>query len=281
MFLYALLLLTIVIAMFWLASFILRHAETVTLTWGTWGSYTVESTNLLIALLLAFMVFYFLIWLFKSLIGMKKNLLNYRSSRLSNKAGQNLTQGLMQFTSGHWEKSEVLLLQNIDHAETPLLNYLAAARAANMQENYDQRDQYLKKAATTGDNARLAVAVSQAEMQLSSQQIEQARATLVHLLELSPAHPYATKLLASVYYKQEDWKNLFELLPKLKKQKLLSDVVQKKYEAVSLEGIFQSAALKNQPEKLHLLWKKLPAGVKSKSQAVLHYIDALIAVDDT
>ncbi len=281
MFLYALLLLTIVIAMFWLASFILSHAETVTITWGTWGSYTLGSTNLLLALLLAFIAFYVLIWLFKTLFGMKKTIQNYRTTRLSNKAGQNLTQGLMQFTSGHWAKSEALLLQNIEHAETPLLNYLAAARAAHMQESYDQRDQYLKKAAAKGDNARIAVAVSQAEMQLGSKQVEQARATLVHLLELSPAHPYATKLLASVYYQQEDWNNLFELLPQLKKQKQLRASVLKKYEAVSLKGIFQSTALKGEPAKLHLLWKKLPTAIKSKPQAVLHYIDALISVDDT
>jgi HemY protein len=280
MFLYVLLLLAIIIAMFWLASFILQHAETVTIIWGTWGSYTVESTNLLIALVIVFIAFYFFIWLFKTLFGIKKNIRNYCNTRLTNKAGQSLTQGLIQFTAGHWTESETLLLRNIDHAETPLLNYLVAARAAHMQENYDNRDQYLKKAAKKGENAHIAVAVSQAEMQLDSKQVEQARATLVHLLELSPAHPYANKLLASVYYKQEDWKNLFDLLPELKKQKLLRKTLQKKYENASLKGIFQSTALKNQPTKLHLLWKKLPIGIKSKPQAVLHYIDALISVDD-
>ena len=170
-------------------------------------------------------------------------------------------------------------MQNIDYAKTPLLNYLAAARAAHMQESYDHRDEYLKKAAEKGGSAHIAVAISQAEMQLGSKQIEQARATLVHLLELSPEHPYASKLLASVYYKQEDWNNLFELLPELNKQNLLTSVMQKRYEATALKGMFQSTALKQQPEKLHLLWKKLPA--KIKPQAVLYYIDALIAVDDT
>ena len=281
MILYVLLLLAIIVAMFWLASLILRHVETVTITWGTWGSYQIESTNLLIALVLTFMALYFLVWLLKSLFGMKKNLLNYRQTRLTTKAGQELTQGLMLFTAGHWADAERLLLRNIASAETPLLNYLAAARAAHMQENYDDRDQYLKKAVEKGENARVAVAVSQAEMQLGSKQVEQARASLVHLLELSPEHPYANKLLATVYYKQEDWKNLFDLLPTLKKQNLLRIKTQKNFEATALKGIFQAAGLKKQPDKLHLLWKKLPATTKNKPQAVLNYVDALITIDDT
>ena len=267
--------------MFWLASFILSHAETVTITWGTWGSYTLESTNLLLVLLLTFIAFYCLIWLIKSLLGMKKNIQNYRRTHLSHKAGQNFTQGLIQFTSGYWQKSEVLLLQHINYAETPLLHYLAAARAAHMQENYDQRDQYLKKAVAKDDNARIAIAVSQAEMQLESKQVEQARATLVHLLELFPAHPYATRLLASVYYKQEDWNHLFALLPALKKQKQLRVSVQKKYAAAALKGIFQSAAFSHQPKKLQRLWEELSPEIQSTPQAVLHYIDALIFIDDT
>ena len=278
---YILLLIVVVIAMFWLASFILSHAETVTITWGTWGNFEISSTNLLIAIIVAFTVFYFAVWFIKSSLGLRRNFRKYRHQRLSGKAGQELTQGLVQFTSGHWASSEELLLRNVDHAETPLLNYLAAARAAHMQESYDRRDEYLKKASQYGDNARVAVAVSQADMQLDSKQVEQARATLVHLLELSPGHPYANKLLAKVYFKQEDWKNLFALLPDLKKQNLLKDTAQKNFEVIALKGIFQSAALKEQPAELHTLWKKLPAAIKEKPAAVLTYCNALCAAGDT
>ena len=277
---YVLLLIVIVIAMFWLASFILSHAETVTITWGTLGNVKIDSTDLLIYIVLSFVVTYFLVWLVKSIFGMRKNIRKYKHARLSSKAGQELAQGLVQFTSGHWEESEALLLRNVEYAETPLLNYLAAARAAHMQENYDRRDKYLKKASESGDDARIAVAVSQADMQLGSKQVEQARATLVHLLELSPSHPYANKLLAKVYYQQEDWKNLFALLPDLKKQGVLKDTDCKKFEEMALKGMFQSAALKEQPAELHTLWKKLPADIKAKPQAVLNYSNALIASGD-
>ena len=280
MIVYILLLVVVVVSILWLSRFIFEHAETITITWGAWGSYEINSTNLLIVLIFSFVVFYFLIWLLKLLFGMKKNVQNYQKTRWMTKVRDELTQGLLLLTAGHWKDSEALLLRNIAHAETPLLNYLAAARAAHMQENYDHRDQYLKKAAENGESARIAVAVSQAEMQLTSNQIEQARATLVHLLELSPHHPFASKLLAKVYYQQEDWNNLFELLPQLKKQNLLREKRQNKFEADTLKGIFQKTALKKQPKALQLLWGKLPTTSKIKPQVLLHYIDALIATDD-
>ena len=98
MILYVVLLLAILLAMFWLASFILHHVEVVTIIWGTWGSYKIESTNLLIALIVTFIALYFIIWLLKSLFAMKKNIQTYRHTRLATKAGQELTQGLMLFT---------------------------------------------------------------------------------------------------------------------------------------------------------------------------------------
>jgi len=119
------------------------------------------------------------------------------------------------FTEGNWEESEKLLVNNVNASETPLLNYLAASRSAHMQEAYDRRDSYLKVASEQGEEAQIAVAVSQAEMQFTSDQLEQSRATLIRLLEVSPKHPYALKLLAKVYYQQEDWNNLFTLLPDL------------------------------------------------------------------
>lgn len=278
--LYVLVFFVLMAAIIWFVSFVLEHVQTVTITWGTWGSYAINTTNLFILFLLAFSVFYILIWLLKSLLSIKKNLHNYQQSRKTIKARQALTQGLIAFISGHWAESEALLLRHINDAETPLLNYLAAARAAHMQENYNNRDQYLKKATEKGSTNQVAIAISQAQMQLGSQQIEQARATLVHLLEISPHHPYANQLLAQVYYQQEDWKYLFELLPKLKQQNLLKEKVQSKFEAAALKGIFQLSALKKQPQALQLLWDKLPQTTQKKPQTVLNYTEALLTAGD-
>ena len=266
---------SMIIAAFWLGSYAFEHVQDVTITWGDKISITLTSTTLLIATVLGLIGLYLLVTFLKALFGLRKRLKKRKLAKLAETAKQEMTQGLVQFTEGHWNESEKLLISSIAHSETPLINYLAAARAAHMQEAYGRRDKYLKKASQQGDDAHIAVAVSQAEMQYSCGQTEQARATLIHLRETAPNHPYANKLLAKVYYKQEDWNNLFELLPELSKLSLINDSDRKKYEVTALSGIFQMLANKKDAAKLQGLWKKLPADIREKPEAVLLYCKAL------
>jgi len=264
-----------IIGAFWLGSYAFEHAQDVTITWGDSMSITLTSTTLLIAAVLGLIGLYLLVTILKALFGLRKRLKKRKLAKLAEKAKQEMTQGLVQFTEGHWKESEKLLVNSIAYSETPLINYLAAARAAHIQEAYDRRDKYLKKASQQGEDAHIAVAVSQAEMQYSCGQTEQARATLIHLREIAPKHPYANKLLAKVYYKQEDWNNLFELLPELSNLSLINDSDRKKYEVTALTGIFQMLAAKQDAAKLQGLWKKLPADIREKPDAVLLYCKAL------
>ena len=60
--------------------------------------------------------------------------------------------------------------------------------------------------------------LTQAELQLDQGQYEQALATLRRLEENSPNHGHALALLGRLYFRLEDWNNLSELLPRLRKQ---------------------------------------------------------------
>ena len=126
-----------------------------------------------------------------------------------------------------------------------------------MQEAYDRRDSYLKVASEQGEEAQIAVSVSQAEMQFTSDQLEQSRATLIHLLEVAPKHPYAIKLLAKVYYQQEDWSNLFSLLPDLDKLSLIKAKDHKKYQTTALTGIFHTLSHKKDISSLPNLMEEI------------------------
>ena len=61
--------------------------------------------------------------------------------------------------------------------------------------------------------------LTQAELQLDRQQYEQALATLRRLEENSKDHSYALALLGRLYFRLQDWDNLAEILPRLKKHK--------------------------------------------------------------
>jgi HemY protein len=273
-----------IVGAFWLGIYAVEHSSDIVIKY-QWDSnpmsVTLTSTTLLIASLLGLIGLYLFFGIIKFFFGLRKRLKARRLAKLSAKANQDLTQGLVQFSEGHWEQSEKVLLSNVKYSETPALNFLVAARSAHMQTAYERRDAYLKKASEVGESFQTAVSVSQAEMQFTSGQLEQARATLIHLLKDSPKHPYAIKLLAKVYYKQEDWKNLFSLLPKLDKQGLIKAEDRQQYEATALKGIFLTLAQNEDKQQLQALWKKLPADIKEKPQAILIYCKALADAGDS
>ena len=267
----------------WLAISAIEHSSDLVINY-QWDdnpmSVSLTSTTLIIIGVLGLIGLYIILNIFKFLLGLKKRIKDRRAAKLSLKAKNELTSGLVLFTEGNWEESESLLLNSVDASETPLLNYLAASRSAQMQEAYDRRDSYLKTASQLGEEAQVAVAVSQAEMQFTSDQIEQSRATLIRLLEVSPKHPYALKLLAKVYYQQEDWNNLFTLLPDLNNLSLINDKDNKKYQKTALTGIFDSLARKKDTTNLQQLWRKLPKDLHTNPDILLLYCNALNEAGD-
>lgn len=272
-----------IVAIFWLGIFAVQHSSDITINY-QWNdnpmSVSLTSTTLLIVGVLGLLALYIVFSFFKLLFGLRKRLKIRREAKISLKAKNELTKGLVLFTEGNWEESEFLLVNNVDASETPLLNYLAASRSAHMQEAYDRRDKYLKTASEQGEEAQIAVAVSQAEMQFTSDQTEQSRATLIRLLEVSPKHPYALKLLAKVYYQQEDWNNLFTLLPDLDNLSLINKKDNKKYQKTALTGIFHSLARKKDIKNLQALWKKLNNNLRENPDILLLYCTALNEAGD-
>ena len=59
--------------------------------------------------------------------------------------------------------------------------------------------------------------ITQAQLQLARNQLEQCLATLLELRKKDPHHPFVLKLLHQVYLRLQDWQQLALLLPELKK----------------------------------------------------------------
>ena len=106
---------------------------------------------------------------------------NLSQNRRYDKARRQLNQGLIDLAEGRFEQAENHLMRLVDFSESPLVHYLAAARAAQLQGKHDARDNYLKAAHEANPDAGLAIGVTQAELQLAHLQTEQALATLTHL----------------------------------------------------------------------------------------------------
>lgn len=146
-------------------------------------------------------------------------------------------QGLIEFSEGHWRRATNHLIKALPDADTPLLNYLTAARAAQEMGDHQKRDDFLRDAQHCMPEARVAVELTQAQLQLANRQWEQALATLRHLKDLSPNHPYVLKLLIELYQEVKDWKQLIALLPDLKRNKV---VVGEPYEQLQHQAYLQA-----------------------------------------
>lgn len=199
-----------------------------------------------------------------------------RTERMVEKARHSLEDGLIELSEGRFAKAEKVLLQKVEYTETPLLTYLAAARAAQYQGAHDRRDDYIRRAHHNAPDADIAIGLTQAELQMDHNQIEQALATLNHLNALSPQHPYVLKLLAKTHDKLADWDSLRDLLPDLKKTAAINEE-----QLVSLEidtwcGLISDRGRTGDIELLTQLWETVPRNMKALPEVIEYYAAELV-----
>jgi HemY protein len=243
-----------------------------------WRNMSIETSIWVgIAFLLA-------LWLVLSLLRAVIRLLNASGRRINpwsrhnrqRRANQVTTRGLLEFAEGHWAEAMRLLKRSAPHAEQPLINYLVAARAAHEQEDYAQCDGLLREAYETTPQADVAIAVTQAQLQIARGQLEQALATLTRLRKDHPKHLYALKLMGQLYAKLEDWSRLEQLLPELRRHKLLSQADQESLEHRVYIALLGEAGQRQQREPgqadtLTAVWERLPKHLRHDPALVEAY----------
>lgn len=244
------------------------------------GQYQFSTTLLIFgaALLATSLIFYVLARIASAVANFFAVLGRRNKKRLEDKARNALTQGLIELAEGRFESAEKILLQKVDQSENSLLNYLAAARAAQQQGAHDRRDDYLRRAHQAAPGAELAIGLAQAELQLAHDQTEQALATLLHLATLSPKHDYVLKLLAKTYQQLADWQQLAELVPELKKHDVLPQDELLSVELAAWNGLLDESATKHSFDALTELWNQMPHHVKTQPDMLEHYARSLVEI---
>lgn len=199
-----------------------------------------------------------------------------RAARRRERARRGLARGLIELAEGRWAQAERLLVQSAKRSQTPLLNYLAAARAAQMQRAYSRRDEYLRRAIESDPRADVAVGLTQAELQLAHQQFEHSLATLNRLKQLAPRHSYADRLLARLYRRLEDWEPLFALLPTLRRSEVLETAELEELEEAAAGGLLARA---DSAQRIEEIWKALPRRSRTRPSLVAAHAQALVRLE--
>lgn len=191
------------------------------------------------------------------------------------RAKRKMNEALIEMAEGNWARSEKLLSQGAKSSETPLLNYLNAARAAQQQGAHERRDNWLKLAYEQDDEAGSAVLLTQAQLQIDHEQYEEALATLHRLNESAPGHRQALALLASINEKLGDWTAVRDILPQLTKKKALPPAELDALKQRTYKGVLREAGRSGDQEALTKAWSSTPAPLQ-KTPEVLHaYVSAL------
>ena len=214
----------------------------------------------------------------RSLIILKEapaRLASWQSGRRLRRANKSLTLGLITLEEGRWAEAESLLLSYAGHSETPLLHYLAAARAAQKQKAAERRDNYLRLAHETTDGADIAVGVVQAELQLAANQKEQALATLQHLREVSPKHPYVLQLLQQIYLDMNEWQGVKDVLPDLRKRNVLDSTGVKLLSTEATVGQLEAASAKEDWRSVSEIWQQAPTKIRHSEGMLNSYVISL------
>ena len=220
----------------------------------------------------------FLLGTIRRVWGTQRVLSGWMGLRKSRNATALTNRGLISFIEGNWERAHKQLLRSARYSDAPLVNHLIAARASFRLGNIDEAKEQLGKAESVEADAGVAVELTQAELQLSAGNYEQALATLVRARANAAKHPYVLALLARAHRHLGEWEALRPLLPELHKYGLLEDVALLGLEGELWDALIRSIA--DQPDgsvkDLSGLWRDIPRAQRDQLKLKVCYVDVLI-----
>ena len=210
----------------------------------------------------------FVVWLIRRIIQAPRLLGEAAGRFRAGRAGQKLTRGMIEVAEGNFGRGEKLLARAASTSDSPLFNFLQAARAAHLQGEDSRRDEWLKLAYEQTPEAANAVLLTQAELQLDRKQYEQALATLRRIEDNAPNHSYALALLGRLYYRLEDWTHLADILPRIAKHgRVRKETLDKWTIRVQLENLRQA----EDGDAVVAEWKRVPKRLRSEIEVLEAY----------
>jgi HemY protein len=234
---------------------------------------TVVETSLWVALgllLLLYLAVRSLVYLVHKFTRGQSQMLRWRSARKSSAARSQTVRGLLVMAEGRWEDAEKLLSGAADDVETPLINYLNAARAAHELGEHGKRDGYLKRAHETTPGAKFAVTLTQAEFNIADGRYELALASLLNISARAPRHRAVLSMLATCYEALGDWQALGQILADLKKYKVLSEAELNRIEKAVWQADLRSGS------GAAASWRKLPRALRADEALLRDWVRDLI-----
>lgn len=192
---------------------------------------------------------------------------------------RNANQAWRALAEGDWFRAETKMLKAAKSTDSSLHYYLAAAKAAQQQSALDRRDSYLHLALRMNPDARVAVGIMQADLQVEQGQYEHALATVQSLQKEAPHNREVLRLAAHVYAALDQWEELIKVLPLLKKFSVLDAEEFLTLELDAYERLLHNEAKTSGKNALIASWDTLPREMRTQPELVHCYGELLLGLD--
>lgn len=243
----------------------------------SYGGWIIE-TSVLGFIASTLLVFFILLYgsrLLMALVRLPGTIKEFMAARRQRRSQESFESGLQKLLEGRWQQAEVELVRRAADHESPGLNYLLAARAAQQAGAPDRREQYLNLAEQQNDQTAFAAQMLRAELQLERGEHVSALAVLKELHPRDPEHPHVTALLADALARAEQWEELRKLLITAQSQRALTSEQYRQRLALALRELLGKAAQDARLATLKSLWESAPAFARALPDVRLAYVQGL------
>jgi HemY protein len=207
----------------------------------------------------------------------RRRLARLRAERRSRRARDETQRGLLELAAGQWKNAEELLTRSAPDADSPAANYLVAARAADLLDATDRRDDWLSRAQEETPEARTAALITLAEMQMRRGQDEAALQTLERLDASGDLNSRGLELMARLCQQLGRTDRLRALAPRLQGARELPAAQVDELLAVVRLAELRAAGERADAAALEKAWSDLPRAARKLAQSVVTYARAAMA----
>ena len=229
---------------------------------------------------LALVGLYFLTRVIIESLNARRRLAELRAQRRRRRARDDTQRGLLDLAAGRWRSAEDLLARAAPDADSAAVNYIVAARAADLLDAIERRDEWLARAQQAAPGERAATLVTLAEMQMRRGQDSAALRTLEQLDASGDLNSRGLELMARLCQKLGRGDQLRALAPRLRSAKELPDAqVNEILAQVQLEEL-RAAGERRDVGAINDAWSELPRGTRKQPQAIAIFARGLMQAGD-
>ena len=247
----------------------------------SWGVWSIESSLVLVILLLLLaLVITVAVW--RLVTGVWRWPVQLVEKYRRSRAGRDrdvLAEAFLHCSRGEWSRGGKLLAARGEKSGHPLAALLLAACSADREGQVERRERALAQAdaCATDDDARTAVGLTRARLELGARRHEQALAALNGLPGKAANNTLALDLRREACVALGRWQELRELLPLLRRRRAqrpeaLAELTVTVYTRLMREALQQAEA-----PRLLALYQEVPRALRSHPEIVGCYAQCLAA----